>query len=341
MTNCDSKRDVVKQALNHRRPAYIPWQIGFTEEAAAKLKTYYTVENLDEFIDNHFLILSSNFETFTAIGDDCVRDRFGVIWDRSIDKDIGVVREQVLTRPTLKGFDFPHVTEGPFLSFSRTIHQYPDRFRVFSMGFTLFERAWTLRGMENLLSDFIEHPAFVHELLDALAEINIEQIALALRSDIDCVHFGDDWGQQHGLLMGPKIWRCFLKPRLKRMYAAVKSAGKYVSIHSCGDVDELFDELIDIGVDLFNPFQPEVMDVFSLKEQYAGRLAFQGGLSTQRVLPYSTPAEVKKTTQLLLEHGAKGGYIFAPAHAVEGDVPVENMVAFLEALKGQKAYTES
>ena len=105
-----------------------------------------------------------------------------------------------------------------------------------------------------------------------------------MKYDIDAVYFGDDWGQQRGLQMGPKLWREFIYPVLKRMYAAVHAGGKYVFIHSCGDVDELFDDLIAIGVNCFNPFQPEVMDVAALLPQYRGRLAFHGGLSTQRTL---------------------------------------------------------
>ena len=104
--------------------------------------------------------------------------------------------------------------------------------------------------------DLIEHPAFVHQLLGAVADYNIAQIRHALTYDIDAVYFGDDWGQQHGLQMGPAIWREFILPALQRMVGVVRAAGKFVMIHSCGDVDELFDDLIDSGVHCFNPFQP-------------------------------------------------------------------------------------
>ena len=181
--------------------------------------------------------------------------------------------------------------------------------------------------------DFYDNPGFVHELLDAIADWNIAQVRKAVTYDIDAVHFGDDWGQQRGLQMGPKLWHEFIYPPLRRMYAAVKEAGKVVSIHSCGDVDELFDDLIGIGLDCFNPFQPEVMDVYALMERYRGRLSFHGGMSTQRTLPYGTVDDVVAETRRLLAAGAQGNYIFAPAHAVEGDVPVENMVAMIETVQ--------
>ncbi|MEI8198305.1 MAG: uroporphyrinogen decarboxylase family protein, partial [Phycisphaerae bacterium] len=189
--------------------------------------------------------------------------------------------------------------------------------------------------MENLMMDFVENPAFVHELLDAIADYNIQQVREAVKYDIDAVYFGDDWGQQCGLQMGRQMWLEFIYPRLRRMYQAVHDAGKYVCIHSCGDVDELFDDLIGIGLNCFNPFQPEVMDVAALMRQYRGRLAFHGGLSTQHTLPHGSVADVRVETRRLLELGREGGYIFAPAHSVEGDVPLENMLAFCDLALAQ------
>ena len=119
----------------------------------------------------------------------------------------------------------------------------------------------------------------------------------------------------------------------------VHEAGKYVFIHSCGDVDELFDDLIDIRVNCFNPFQPEVMDVAALMERYRGRLAFHGGLSTQKTLPYATADGVRSETARLLEIGQRGSYIFAPAHDVEGDVPLENMLAFIDMAQAQPEFS--
>ena len=211
-----------------------------------------------------------------------------------------------------------------------------DRYRVFCIGFSLYERAWTLRGMENLMMDFIENPKFVHELLGAITDYNIAQVHKALEYDIDAVYFGNDWGQQSGLQMGKQTWDAFILPQLKRMYGTVRGAGKKVFIHSCGDVDELFEDLIAAGVNCFNPFQPEVMDVSALMVQYRGRLTFHGGLSTQRTLPYGTVEDVRRECRHLLDLGSHGSYILSPAHAVEGDVPVENMLAFIELAQQQR-----
>jgi len=335
-----TKREVVKMVIEGKRPPYVPWSFGFTVEAREKLVAHYGTNELEGRFDNHILVLGNDVGFFTDIGDDCVQDVFGVVWDRTIDKDIGNVKGCVLPKPRLKDYTFPNPTDPRyFANIQETIDSGRDGFRVFSIGFSLYERAWTLRGMENLMIDFIENPHFAHELLTAITDYNIAQVRKALEYDIDAFLFGDDWGQQHGLQMGPKIWHEFIYPELKRMYGCVREAGKLVMIHSCGDIDELFDDLIGIGLNCFNPFQPEVMDVEALVKKYRGRLAFYGGLSTQKILPYGSVGDVRNETRRLLELGADGGYIFAPAHSVEGDVPLENMLAFIEMVKEQPGYS--
>ncbi len=336
-----TKRDVVRTCLEGKTPPYVPWSLGFTVEAAEKLQEHYRLSNLEPVLQNHLLSLGNGIGFFTDLGNHHVQDVFGVVWDRSVDKDIGQVKGCLLSRPTLQGYAFPNPLDARFFAdIPEKLSLYADRYRVFDIGFSLYERAWTLRGMENLLTDFLDHPDFVNELLNTIAEYNITQLKEACRYDIDAVYFGDDWGQQHGLIMGPRLWRRFIYPVIQRMYSAVHALGKQVFIHSCGDVDELFDDLVEIGVNCFNPFQPEVMDVFALMERYHDRLSFCGGLSTQRTLPYGSPADVRNETRRLLEMGRHGNYIFAPAHSVEGDVPLENMLAFIDVVQRQPGYCQ-
>jgi uroporphyrinogen decarboxylase len=334
-----TKREVVRTVLEGHCPPYVPWNIGLTKEARDKLQAHYGPVELEAALHNHFVRLGSDIGFFEDLRNDRVRDVFGVVWDRSVDKDIGVVEGCILSGPTLKGYQFPDPLDRRFFDdIPVRIASYPDRFRVFQIGFSLYERAWTLRGIPNLLMDFHDHPEFVNDLLNAIADYNIAQVHEALKYDIDAVYFGDDWGMQHGLQMGPHLWHRYIYPVLKRMYGVVREAGKFVMIHSCGDVDELFDDLIGIGVNCFNPFQPEVMDVDALKRRYRGRLAFHGGLSTQRTLPHGSVEDVRRETRHLLELGGDGGYIFAPAHDVEGDVPLENMLAFIDIVQQQPGY---
>jgi len=335
-----TKREVIRTILDGKKPPYVPWSFSFTQEARNRLVQHFKTEDLEPILHNHLLGLGNDIGFFEELGNNRVRDVFGIVWDRSVDKDIENVENPQLTEPKLAGYEFPDpVSQRFFADISEQIENHSDCFRVFRIGFSLYERAWTLRGMENLMMDFLDHPDFVHELLHAIADYNIAQVKKALEYDIDAVYFGDDWGQQKGLLMGPALWHGFIQPELKRMYNTVKEAGKYVFIHSCGDVDELFDDLISLGLNCFNPFQPEVMDVVSLVSKYRGRLTFHGGLSTQQTLPYGTPQEVKAETRHLIELGKEGSYILSPAHAVEGDVPLENILAFVEEALNQPGIT--
>lgn len=331
-----TRRDVIRTVLEGGRPPYVPWSIWLTTEAREKLESHFGPEHLDEALGDHILGLGSDIGFFEDLGNHLVRDVFGVVWDRSVDRDIGIVVNKVLPEPTLDGFTFPDPLDRRFFEdIPGKLERFPDRFRVFRIGFSLYERAWTLRGIETLMMDFYDNPAFVDDLLNAIADYNLAQVRRALEYDIDAVYFGDDWGQQKGLQMSPKLWRRFIYPVLQRMYGEVRRAGRYVFIHSCGDVDELFPDLIAAGLNCFNPFQPEVMDVLALLAEYRGRLTFHGGLSTQRTLPYGTPDDVRAETRRMLDAGAEGGYIIGPAHSIEGDVPLENMLAMLAEIRSQ------
>ncbi len=333
------KRTVMKMALEWETPPYVPWNINFTIPAKEKLQSCYPGQDLEEVVQNHIVNIGYDIYFYNDIGNDCVQDCFGVIWDRSIDRDIGVVKDQLLKEPTLKGYAFPDpLAPYVFADVADQLIKYGDRYRIFGIGFSLYERAWAMRGLQTLMMDFYDNPGFVRDLLNSIADYNIAQIIEILKYNIDAVMFGDDWGQQHRLQMGPKLWHEFIYPVLKRMYAVVGKAGKKVFIHSCGDVDELFDDLVGIGLDCFNPFQPEVMDVSTLIHQYRGRLAFYGGLSTQTTLPYGSIMDVRRETQNLIELGKTGGYIFSPAHDVPKDVSLENMLAFLEEVQQQPGF---
>jgi len=338
-SNDMTKREIIKAILDGEKTPYVPWSFKFTKEPYASLQEYYGIEDLDLVLDNHILNLGNDIGFFEYIREECYQDVFGVVWDRTIDKDIGIPKGCVLSNPSLENYSFPDPCAPRFFEdINSSIEEKPDMFRVFQIGFSLYERAWTLRGMENLLMDFIMNPEFVHEFLGKITDYNIAQIEKALEYDIDAVYFGDDWGQQKGLIMGFKTWKEFLYPQLKRMYKKVKDAGKYVMIHSCGDVDELFDSLIEIGVNCFNPFQPEVMDIKSLLIKYRGRLSFHGGLSIQKTLPFGTPEDVRRETRDLLDLGKEGSFILSPSHAVEGDTTIENILAFVEEARNQSNY---
>ena len=334
MTN----RERVLVSLQHRQPDKTPFQISFTQKAHARMVEYTGDPDFARGIDNCLLWMSTADPAgWREVAPDIWEDEFGVQWNRGIDKDIGNVCNCRVTPETLDDYTFPDPRlPRRYEKYTESIAAHPGQFAIADLGFSLFERAWTLCGFENLLMAMVEEPAFAHGLLDRILEHNLARIDEACRHPIDGMIFGDDWGQQRGLIMGPELWREFIKPRVKAMYGRVKSHGKYVVIHSCGKVDEVFPDLIACGLDVFNPFQPEVIDVFAAKAQFGDRLSFFGGISTQRLLPYGTPQQVRTEVRILLkEIGRDGGYIAAPAHSIPGDAKPENILAMLEVLGDQ------
>lgn len=330
-------RQRVLAALEHRQPDKVPYDVRFTKLASQKMAEYYGDADFCSKLGNCFTWFRPYppGERYREVEPDVWQDEFGVEWDRRVDKDIGVPRDKLITPETLHDFAWPDPHDPRRYDFMAEAIQ-KDRVVVVSLGFTLFERAWSLVGMENLLVSMLSNKGFVNLLLDRILEYDLGIIDHACSLDIDVFRFGDDWGHQQGLLMGIDLWREFIKPRIKRMYQRVKSHGKYVMIHCCGKVQELLPELIECGVDIFNPLQPEVMDPFEMKQRHGDRLTFYGGIGTQRILPYGTVGQVRGEVRRLLDVvGENGGYIASPAHDLPPDAKPENVAAMLDVLQNQ------
>ena len=332
-------RDRVLAAIEHREPDMVPWQMDCTHQQLEKMIRHTGDPLFAEHVGNH--IQSVYFDGYLEELPDrpgYFSDDFGVLWNRTgADKDIGMIVGTVLPEPEISDIRMPVLQEQRLRSaYQAMTESKADTFRFGSIGFSLFERAWTLRGMENFLSDMLTEPEFADALLDAICDFNIRVMDLSLEYPLDGFHFGDDWGQQKGLIMGPRLWRRFIKPRLARMYGHAKSKGLKVSQHSCGDIGEVFPDLIDIGLNVYQTFQPEIYDLRKVKREFGKDLTFNGGISTQRLLPFATPEEVRaKTKETISIMRPGGGYIASPTHSVPGDVPPENLMAMLEAFWNQ------
>ncbi len=335
MTN----RERVLTALRHRQPDAVPYDVRFTLPAHAMMLRYYRDPHFEPKLGNCFTWLRPHppEARFTKVAPDIYQDEFGVQWDRHIDKDIGVVCNRLVTPENVTTFGFPDPNDpSRYESFDDVVATSPDTAVLVSLGFSLFERAWTLAGMENVLMAMVADQKFIHTLLDRILEFNLSIIENACSHNVDIFRFGDDWGHQRGVLMGPQLWREFIKPRFEQMCRLVKSKGKFTMLHCCGKVDELFPDLIECGLDIFNPFQPEVMDVFEIKRRYGNDLTFYGGISIQRTLPFGTVQQVKDEVRKLIDIvGASGGYVASPSHDIPRDAKPENIAAMIEVLQNQ------
>jgi uroporphyrinogen decarboxylase len=332
-----TRRERVLKAIKHQNSDICPYNIDLTTQAHDNLISFGLSDVDIENFGNHLTGTSYGWQDEIQPG--YFKDIFGVVWNKTgADKDIGVIEGLVLPEPTLQGFKLPEIDEKRFRTdIEDMIANADDKAIIVAIGFSMFERAWTLRGMENVLMDMLCEAGFLHELLDKICDFNLKLMDIALEYPLDGFHFGDDWGQQKGTIMGQTHWREFIKPRVAKMYAKAKSKGLFVSQHSCGDISDIFGDLIDIGLQMYQTFQPEIYDLKTTKATIGKNLTFWGGISTQRALPYLKPKEVKQLAWDTIKiMGENGGYIAAPTHAVPADVPAENIIALVEAFKEQK-----
>jgi uroporphyrinogen decarboxylase len=199
---------------------------------------------------------------------------------------------------------------------------------------SVFEQSWYLRGMEELMMDMVATPEVAHLLFERTAALQQHLARQFTRAGVDIIVTGDDIAGQKGLLMSLATWREFLKPRLSATVRAVKEVnpGAFVFYHSDGNVEPAIPDLIETGIDILNPIQPECMEPAEIKRKFGERLCFWGTVSVQRTMPFGTPEEVAAEVRARIrEVGRGGGLILAPAHVLGPEVPWENIVAFFEA----------
>ncbi len=198
----------------------------------------------------------------------------------------------------------------------------------------LFERAWYLRGQENFLVDLMTDEDVAAALLDKVLEYDIALARRWAKTGVDMICLGDDVGSQKGLILSPATWKRWIKPRLSAIIRAAKAEnpGALIFYHSCGDVYEIIPDLIECGVDILNPVQPECMDAAKISREYGGSISFWGVLGTQRIMPFGTAEEVRSECRRIIGNvGQNGGLIFSPTHILEPEVPWENIEAFIQA----------
>lgn len=199
----------------------------------------------------------------------------------------------------------------------------------------IWETAWQITSMEKLMMDFIEHPDQAAYVLDRITEDQVFRATRLTRAGVDQLHCGDDVAMQHKMMMHPNTWRQWLKPRWAKVWKAAREINPEIQIwyHSDGNVEAVVEDLIEIGMDILNPVQPECMDPAMMKAKYGDRIAFWGCVGTQTTFPFGTPDDMRQTVKHLIETVGKGGGLFlAPTHVLEPDVPWENILAFFEAV---------
>jgi uroporphyrinogen decarboxylase len=254
----------------------------------------------------------------------------------------------VETVQDIAAYRFPDpLAEGRYDDAAALIKRYQGEYFIWGdIEGCLFAPARHLVGMEKLLRDMATGEAYVEALLDRCLEFIIAVGTRLAALGVDGLWGGDDFGGQTGLLISPKMWRRLFKERYRQLHAALKAVNPDLVLaqHSCGAVAPILDDWIETGLEVFNPVQPNVPGHApeELKRRFGQRLAFWGGVDQQRLLPFGAPAEIAAEVRQLIETlGVGGGYLIAPAHIIQADTPLENVEAFIAAVKRHGVYAQS
>ena len=220
---------------------------------------------------------------------------------------------------------------------ARRLRESTDKAVVANLAVQIHTQSYFLRGFTEYLMDMAMNPGLIEAIQDRVLEIFQERARLIMAEVgdlVDVVYVADDLGMQTGPLFSPEMYRRTLKPRQKKLFETIKQ-GSDVKIlyHTCGAVVDFIDDLVDVGVDILNPVQVTArgMDTRELKKRFGDRICFWGGIDTQKVLPFGTPAEVREEVKRRLDDLADGGgYVLAAVHNIRPEVPPENIMAMIE-----------
>lgn len=235
-----------------------------------------------------------------------------------------------------RAYPWPDYTKVDFTPIEDKIKEVQKRGLAVFIWFecTIWETAWYLRGMENLMVDMLMEDEKATYLLDLITEKACYRAKIFAKAGADIIGMGDDIGTQESIMFPEDMYRHWLKPRLKKVIDAVKTENPdiLISYHSCGYIEPFINDLIEIGVDILNPVQPECMDFKEIHQKYGDRISFNGTIGTQKLMPYGTPEEVQAEVFRNLDiAGKKGGLFCCPTHLLEPEVPWENIEAYIKA----------
>jgi uroporphyrinogen decarboxylase len=330
-----NNKEWIEATLAHRETHAVPYNFMFSPPARARVQQHYGCEDVATAL--HLPLRMTGTVSVKPLYappaqfGETVTDEFGVTWSTS-EIDRGSPIGPPLVQPDLSRYAFPDPrSEYRFEGLADWCARNAGHYRIVWVG-DLWERATFMRGMERLLVDLALNAGFVEALLRGLADhILATMEVLFERFAFEGVAVSDDYGTQKALLMSPSDWRRFIRPRLAEIYAFAKKHGRIVFHHTCGHVGPIVRDLIEIGLDILHPIQPEANDILALKREFGGEITFCGGVRTQDLLPYARPDEVRREVRRLKrEMGAGGGYILEPGITLQADVPPENLFALID-----------
>jgi len=335
--------------IKHKEPDRVPMDAWFTPPILKRLCDDLGVKDevqVKRKLKHDILTFQMNVTASTYkksfLSDGSYFDEFGIHWPATDFQDVMMPLEHPLkAEEDIDHLTFPDPHESwRYAELTNMVEKYGEEFAIFAgIGFTIFERAWSMRGLTRTMRDIVGNSAMMHRLLDKITEYDIEVAKEIVRYDIDCFYCGDDYAMQTGPFISPTKWRQLIKPRLDRIFEIPRGRNLPISLHSCGNIMAIIPDLIDVGVNVINPAQASAIDVNLVKRMYGKEICLWGSLDTQHTLPFGTVDEVKAEVKDRIKKLAPGGgLILAPVHTVLPDVPLGNIYAFVEAVEEYGKY---
>lgn len=342
MTSKERVYAAIRRRSTDRVPRYIWFHPDILADAGRRLDTsgFATEAALGNDILQPWVSINASMACQVEEGVEFTDD-FGITWvRRGLYNTVVHHPLRHADVPTIRSYPMPDGSEcSRYAVIEELITQFGgEKFIGADVSGSIFEPAYHLRNMENLLIDLMQGSGEAEALLDKTMEFTITAARQSLLRGVDWVWLGDDVGTQTGMIMSPRIWRKMLKPRMKQIIDELRSVKPEVIIayHSCGSIRPIIGDLVEIGINVLNPLQPMAadMDNLEIKREYGSVLSFMAGIDTQGFLPKASPQAVKDETRRIIDTmGESGGLIFAGSHTIQTDIPWANIEAMLEALE--------
>lgn len=358
-------RERIWAALSHEEPDRCPMQISFTPEFANRLRADLQVKGqgvhnphgggntyeLERALGEDMLLTSVGWANSYYLQPGAYTDEWGIGWDsHPYETPFGTGHyTEIVSHPLADDKAIlsytppdPHRPEL-YAEAERVLREFQDDYWIVGVTVTtIFETAWALRGLQQMMVDFVEDPDLADAILEIPYQYHLAAARKLVRMGVDMIWTGDDVGAQRAMLISPRHWRRFLKPRMAHFIAELKAINPAVKVayHTDGNVLPIIPELIEIGLDILNPIQPASMDPAEIKRQFGDRLCFWGSMDEQHTLPYGSPDDVRaEVLQRLRTLGRGGGLIIGPTHHVQLDTPLENFWAMVHTIR-ETAYRD-
>ncbi len=356
-----TERENLRRMLEGDRPHHLPLDVWLTDPSRDMMEAHLGTRDEVAALGLSIERVTPRYQTEpdewreayqsmgVPIGEHSVVGRLGTVDDPPLKHTVGTAYHLLEMRHPLENIETVAQLENlpwPDLHDQRTHAHLPEevaaihargRASVGNMDCTMFEMAWYLRGMDRLYLDLVDGTGIADWLLDWFTHRAIVAVEHYVRAGVDLVWLGDDVGTQRGMMMAVDFWRAHLKPRLRRVTDAVRNNQRghvWIAYHSDGDVRPIIEDLIEVGMDILNPVQPECMPIREVIPRYRDRMGFWGMVGTQSTMPFGAPDDVIRAVSELRDMARDGARIVvSPTHAIEPDVPWENLAALISEVK--------